>query len=241
MRRADVALLFGLAALGPWACGEATDTPDGGLPADAAPAADARAPDDASSPDDAGGADTGAADASASDAAPGPAYLTTITSTEAFVSLSRAMGVKYILRVEGATPRAPLLESCYFQNTARYQFHIEFLRTFPELAGLSFQDYEDLVLDPATRIWWGGAVLRVPQRHPISGTAESLGYQIYATNGAVVGLREADIVEVDALLRACIPYAANQLAFLPGDPLQQAFARTVAASLAARGVAVLLR
>lgn len=242
MRTTEYALLLGLAALGPWACGEAADSPDAGQPADAAPQADASSPADAASADT-GAADTGAADAGAADtgAAPGPAYLTTLTSTEAFVSLSRAMGVKYILRVSGATPRAPLLESCYFQNTARYQFHIEFLRTFPELSALSFQDYEDLVLDPASRIWWGGAVLRVPQRHPISGTAESLGYQIYATNGAVVGLREADIVEVDALLRACIPYAANQLAFLPGDPLQQAFARTVAASLAARGVAVLLR
>lgn len=241
MRTIALGLLLTLTLGVSWACGEGADTPDAGQPGDAASAADAAPRADAGELADTGSADTGAADAGAVDAAPGPAYLTTLTSTEAFVSLSRAMGVKYILRVEGATPRAPLLESCYFQNTARYQFHIEFLRTFPELSALSFQDYEDLVLDPATRIWWGGAVLRVPQQHPISGTPVSLGYQIYATNGAVVGLREADIVEVDALLRACIPYAANQLAFLPGDPLQQAFARTVAASLAARGVAVLLR
>jgi hypothetical protein len=240
MRTTELGLLLTLTLGASWACGEGVSTPDAGQPTDAAPQADASGPADAASADT-GAADTGAADAGAADAAPGPAYLTTLTSTEAFVSLSRAMGVKYILRVSGATPRAPLLETCYFQNTARYQFHIEFLRTFPELSALSFQDYEDLVLDPATRIWWGGAVLRVPQQHPISGTPVSLGYQIYATNGAVVGLREADIVEVDALLRACIPYAANQLAFLPGDPLQQAFARTVAASLAARGVAVLLR
>lgn len=226
------------------ACGSEGTPTDAGSP-DAA-VADARPADDAAADTDSGAADAGATDSGigadggpAGDAAPD--YLTTLDSPEEFVSLSRAQSVKYILRVTGATPRAPLMESCYFQNTARFQFHIEFLRTFTELAGLTFQDYETLVLDPMTRIWWGGGLIVVRQRHPISGEPESLAYQIYAENGAVVGLREADIVEVDALLKACVPYAATRLAFQPGDPFQEAFARQIAPSLAQRGIAVLTR
>lgn len=216
------------------ACGSGDDTP-----ADAAAAQDA-APSNDAGLTDAATADAATADAGVEDAGSAPDYLTTLPTLADFVSLSRAQSVKYVLRVEGATPRAPLLEPCYFQNTARYQFHIEFLRSFPELAALGFQDYESLVLAPATRIWWGGGLLVVRQRHPISGDAESLAYQIYAENGAVVGLREADIVEVDALLRACVPFATTRLAFTPGDPFQEQLARQIAPSLAQRGIAVLL-
>lgn len=184
--------------------------------------------------------DAAVLDASGDDAGVAPDYLTTLRSEEDYAALSLAQGVKYLLRVEGAPPRAPLLERCYFQNTKRWEFHIEFLHSFPELATLTSQDYQALVLRPATRIWWGGGTIVLRQRHPISGAPASLAYQIYAENGAVVGLREADIVEVDALLRACIPYAADRLAFFPGDPFQESFARSIAASLAQRGIAVLL-
>jgi hypothetical protein len=201
-------------------------------PADAGVHEDAAAQDDAATPEDA------SADAGGGDAAPD--YLVRLDTTADFVAMSRAQSVKYILRVDGAAPRAPLLETCYFQNTARYQFHIEFLHTFPDLAGLTFQDYEALVLRSATRIWWGGGVLRLQRRHPISGEPESLGYQIYAENGAVVGLREADVIEVDRLLKSCMPYAERLLAFYPGDPFQEQFARQKANDFMQRGIAVIL-
>jgi len=217
------ALVFALLA----GCGESGSVADASVVLDdAATFADASGFDDAAAIADGGVA--------------GPDFRTTLTAQTEFDGLARNGGVKYLLDKPGATPRAPLLEACYFQNTAKFEFHIEFLHSFAELAGVTFRDYEALVLQRPTRIWWGGAVLVTRQRHPISGEPISLAYQVYAENGAVSGLTKEDIVEVDRILKACMPYAVTRLAFVPGDPFQQSLARREADSLRQQGIAVLL-
>ena len=200
-----------------WACGGSSDLPDGGAAADAV----AR---------DAEPGDLGRTDGSTT----APNYLTVLSTPEDYRRMEApTTDLKYLLRVNGRPLKAPLVEPCYFQNTARYPYHIVFLQTFPELAQLSFNEYMDLVLRRPTRVWWGGGLTRLDP--------QTIGYALYAENGAVVGINEADVVEVDGLLKGCIPWATTALGFLPGDPFQQQFARTHAASLAGQGVRVILR
>lgn len=104
------------------------------------------------------------------------------------------------------------------------------------------QQYTNMVLRPSTRVWWGGGMQRwTGRRHPISGLNEVMVYSIYADpGGGGTGLTEANIREVDTLLKGCAPFAINTLAFLPQDPYQEQLARQVQGSLMDAGVAVYL-
>jgi hypothetical protein len=166
-------------------------------------------------------------------------YLTKLLTPEDLALLQgKADHVKYIGLVHGAPVQPPIVEPCYFQNMTLYPWHIIFLASFPGLEGMTTDEYAKLVLNSTTRIWWGGGVLRYEVVHPISGEPESLAYTIYAEGGAA--LSEQEIVEVDALLKSCIPYATKRLAFYPSDPAQKQLAQQSQASLAQQGVAVLI-
>jgi pyruvate, water dikinase len=187
-----------------------------------------------------------ATDAGPVDAAPdardgdaGPLrYLERLETPADMAALQSASGdVKYLLRVEGQTP--PLPQASLFQNTARYPFHLDFLRSFPETAALTNPAYESLVLYEG-RVWWGGAVHLWPSvTHPLTGVAGVMSYALYAdvrVSGPPFDLE--DIVEVDAKLKAAVPFAAALLCFVPWSSSQIVRAQQLEADLAAAGVAV---
>jgi len=210
------------------ACSGTTTTGgDAGQAADAAVALDAGAAEDAGS----GPVDAGATSR------------TQLGSQEEFTDLQGTMGeVKYLAQVDGVTPETPLLEPCLFQDTLQFPYHIQFLRTFPGREDMSNTQYIAMVLRPSSRVWWGGGMLRrVGQPHPISMAGEVILYTIYADNAGGAGLVEADIREVDARLKSCMPYAVNLLAFAPSDNAQTALAGQVQAALAQDGIAVVVQ
>lgn len=129
--------------------------------------------------------------------------------------------VKYLSVLEGATPPAPFESGCLFQDMHLWEYHIEFLRSFPELAGLPYDDYLAMVLKRPSRVLWGGAVQAWPQvKHPRTGQPGIVTYLVYSEPG-VGSLRAEDLVEVDAQLEACLPYAHDRIVFVPGDEYQR--------------------
>lgn len=210
-----------LVLLAVWGCNGDPAAPDTGAP-------DAGA--DAGLEPDAGGEDAGSTDAE-------PGFATSLPDLESLRALEGERGsVKYLAPAPGAPIREPLREACYFQDTERWPFHLQFLQSFPELADLTFEEYVDLVLRPATRVWWGGALQLYPQAlHPISGQAGVIIFTVYDDTG---GLTPDHVVEVDGILDACMPFARDALAFFPEDPAQNAMARNARTELEGRDVAV---
>ena len=188
-----------------------------------------------------GGLDAGAdASADAADAyVPGPDYLERIETAQDYASLQgEGREVKYLATVDGRDPLRP--EECLFQNTARYPFHIQFLRgVFPELVNLDFQTYVDLVLHQATRRWWGGELKRFDRiTHPLSGQPGITIYTVYTERGPTETLSVAQIVEIDRRLKACAPALASELVFVAASTEQEAYIRPLVPELNAMGVAV---
>ena len=66
--------------------------------------------------------------------------------------------LKFLLRVDGRQPPAPLAGECVFQNTALFPWHIQFLLSFEQLAYLDTSSYLELVLRRSSRVWLGGRV-----------------------------------------------------------------------------------
>lgn len=191
--------------------------------------------------EDAVAQDSGAADAGPTDLGPAPPYLTELTSPLDFLRLQGSRDhVKYLATVRGATTTPPLVEDCYFQNMDLFPYHIDFLHSFSQTSTLSTQRYGELVLRRPTRIWWGGGLMLFRRVHPISGASPVLGYTIYTESVGESAIRESDVLEVDALLKSCAPYADQILAFYPSDNFQRTFAQRSMASLMAQGVGVLL-
>jgi pyruvate, water dikinase len=206
--------------------GDAATTPDGDAEVDAVLDAAADAPD-GDVPD---GGETG------------PSHLTRLESPADLAELQAAGGsVKYLARVDGREPPTPLTDECLFQNTRRFPLHLQFLHHFPELVGLSFSDYMAMVLRRDSRVWWGGDVRPWPATpHPVTGLFGVYTYTVYAEATGGGGLTVAEVAEVDARLKACAPFAADLLVFLPDDVAQQAFVRAERAALLEAGVVAIL-
>jgi hypothetical protein len=146
-------------------------------------------------------------------------------------------GVKYLANTRTATKSEPLLDDCYFQNMARYAWHVAFLQSFPELAAIDYQTYLAWVLRPASRRLWGGHVRAYPNvAHPDTGAIGIVTYTIYSDPGT---LRVEDILEVAPIMRGCVPFAAGFLVFLAETPDQKILVQNNAGTLAAAGVAVI--
>lgn len=224
--------IFGLLA----ACDGPAPTPDGGSDAATpdAPTTDAGTDAATDAPSDApsdGGPDA---------PVPGPDYLTSIGTEADYASIAgEGDEVKYLATVDGRDPVLP--HECLFQNTARYAFHIQFLRAaFPdELGTLDFDTYVSLVLDAPTRRWWGGALDRYARiAHPLSGHPGITTYTVYQSSGAGENLSVDQIVEIDARMKSCAPALAAELVFVPSGADQEDHVRPLVAELNARGVAV---
>lgn len=172
---------------------------------------------------------------------PDGGYLVHLASPDDLATLSKDDAeVKYLARVEGATPPAPLTADCYFQDMHLYDWHLEFLRSFPELADLQPAAYTAMVLARRTRSLFGGSVRPYPGAvHPRTGAHGVLAYTVYSEplTGSLVA---ADLVALDATLERCIPFAADLLVFVPTDALQKQLAMSQRPALAAADVDVLL-
>ncbi|MCC6874950.1 MAG: hypothetical protein IT378_11650 [Sandaracinaceae bacterium] len=176
------------------------------------------------------------------DASSGPDSLTTIGSLDELGSLAGSRGeVKWLSGADGVAPRAPIGAGCLFQNTARWPYHIQFLLQLPETATMTFDEYVDAVLRRPTRSWWGGEVRFAPGvAHPLTGEPGTLLYSLYTEDTAGSRLVAGDVREVDRRMRECMPFAASQLAFVPGSNEQLATATSIRAELAAEGIAIVL-
>jgi hypothetical protein len=201
-------------------------------------------PGDAGMPDggvDAKGSEDSGADlpdVSGPDA--GPWFMTALTSSGALAGLVGPTGdVKYLSPVAGVIPRPPITEPCYFQNMNVFDYHLRFLRSFPELATLTATEYRDLVLRRPSRIWWGGGVKYYPATsHPSAGQGVT-AWTVYHEVAGADRLSSDDLVDVHSILSECVGFSPNRLAFLPTDPFQITFARQERAALLGRGIAVI--
>lgn len=192
----------------------------GGGPADAALGA---------APDAGMSADTG----------PVGSYLTRLDRAADLAALAAGDGeIKYLAPVSGKDRQPPLTADCYFQNMHQYSWHLLFLKSFPELSALDLDSYVSMVLRRPSRTLWGGAVKPWPAvKHPLTEAEGIVAYTVYTETNAASALTEADIVEVDARLKACAPFAAAMLAFVPSDVSQESLARGLVPSLEAKGIA----
>lgn len=190
-----------------------------------------------------GGADAGPLlDGSAPDGGPGndePLHaLETLASLSDFTRLSTADNeVKFLLAADEdrAWSGAP---DCVFQNTELYAYHIQYLRTLPELEQLSTQRYEDWILWRATRKLYAGVLkLHASARHPATQQLGVLGYSVYtaATPAELIELDE--LRAVDSLLRQCAPALEALFAYVPQTPAALSWAEHHADDLDDAGIA----
>ena len=176
---------------------------------------------------DAGHSDAGVQDASAPPP-PDPRFRSRLSSAADLSALVDPNGdgaIKFLAGKDGAAPIGPLTEPCYFQSARRFEWHIDLLRTFEGLEDLSFDAYTAMVIAPATRRMWGGAV------RPWPG-----GVVTCALYGEELSV--ADVAEATGSLEGCAPIFGSALAFLPGSAAQKAFARASRGALEAAGVQV---
>ena len=164
-----------------------------------------------------------------------------LATSEDLAALSKeGSEVKYLARVPGKVPPAPLTEDCYFQDMHRWQWHIDFLHALPGLEDLPFQAYTSMVLTRATRVLYGGAVKPWPAAvHPRTLNAGVVAYSVYseAFSGS---LTAADLIEADAVLERCIPFAQDLLVFVPTDVAQKQLVIQQKVALTAGDVDVLM-
>lgn len=190
--------------------------------------------------------DAGASDASTdatidadAETPSGPDYLSQLNSAAEYTSLSgEGQEVKFLLHVDGAEP--VIDDECAFQNTARFPYHIQFLRsTFPALSDLDPGTYADLILRRRSRRAFAGSLARHDRTtHPRSGLAGIYTYTVYQDPGPGEGLTLAEFVEVDQRLKGCAPFAAERLVHLPVGVDEEARVRGMREALSAAGVDV---
>lgn len=169
-------------------------------------------------------------------------YLVRLESADDYAQMqAQDTKIKYLNRVDGRAPPAPLDGDCQFQNTRVFPLHLQFIRRFEELGYIDSATYTELVLLEETRVWWGGALQRWPATpHPISNQPGIITYTIYQQNTADQNLTVAHIVEADQRMKGCAPFAQDVLVFLAAGAAQEAHALTIRDELAGQGVAVLL-
>ena len=169
-------------------------------------------------------------------------FLAALTSVDDFEALKGSAGdVKFLAQVDGAPVTAPILEACEFQNTSLYSFHLPFLNSQPGGADITYDQYTDLVIRRAHRVWWGGQVIWLPQTpHPLTNEPGVLAWQLYTEDSNGNRLTLDDVRAGFARLSACTPGFAGTLAVSAYSSEQDATLRTGQAELAADQIAVLL-
>jgi hypothetical protein len=167
-----------------------------------------------------------------------PAFLNTLATPDDFARLSDGQGgeVKYLAPVAGRAPVPPLSAACTFQNMRQHAWHLQFLQSLPELAGISYDAYLSLVMRPSRRLWGGAIKPWAGVAHPRTGAAGVMVYGIYGEPGAVDA---AAIRALDQRLKDCVPFARELLVFVPQTSDQSALLARERAELTAAGIASL--
>lgn len=149
-------------------------------------------------------------------------YKTQLSSAADFQTLQGSRNeLKVILPIEGRDIPTELTETCYFQNTATYPLHINFLRTFNSLSSLSNTQYESMIL-PLSRSLWSGELRKVDNvTHPSTGENNNYLY-IITTDENTLNLQATaeEIITIDKTLKACMPWASNQLIYTTSSQIQ---------------------
>jgi hypothetical protein len=223
--RSVLALCLVVATASTTGCGDDGTTADVGLDASDDVAVDA-------TPDASDGGDA--------DVVEGSAWLDRLVTDEDYAALEgEGREVKYLARLDGREPMLPY--DCLFQNTARYPFHIQFLRGAfaEELGALDLDSYVSIVLRAASRRWWGGSLKRYDRiTHPLSFYPGITTYTVYTQPGSGEDLTVDQIVEVDQRLKGCAPVFDSELVFVPSGDQQMAAVEPLIDDLNSRGVAV---
>lgn len=169
-------------------------------------------------------------------------FLSELPTLEEYAALSaEGAEVKYLTSVEGTEPPSTLFQAsaCAFQNTSRFPYHLQFLRTFPDYAELSPARYEDLVLRRASRVMWGGRLkLFAATPHPKTGNLGVVSYTIYAGTQPSEALTVEDIREVDRKLKTCAPFAEERFVFTPEGAAQLLQVEPLREALLEHGVVI---
>ena len=168
-------------------------------------------------------------------------FLSQLSSVDDLDEVRGAGGdTKFLAQVDGVPVKAPILEPCEFQNTSLYSFHVPFLNAQPGGEDITFDQYVDLVIRRAHRVWWGGDVAFLSTTpHPITGEPGVLIWHAYTEDTAGNQLTLDDVRAVDARLRGCTPGFAGKLAFQPVEQEQTTTVRNGQGELANDGIAVL--
>ncbi len=167
-------------------------------------------------------------------------YRNLLESPTDYAALQAETGgeVKYLFQVDGRTPVAPLYAQCYFQDMHQFDWHMEFLNSFTELADLTFDDYLAYMMRSATRVWWGGAVKIWPAvPHPDTAAPGIVSYWIYADPN---NLTADDIIEIDQIVKNCVAFARDLLVYVPSDPAQKSLTLASTTQLQNAGVSFLM-
>jgi len=192
-----------------------------------------------------GGGGSGAPDGGPADGTDGgaarPNYLERLQSPADFARVQGEEGeVKYLARVAGSKGLPPIDKPCVFQNTELYRGHITFIKSFPELVHIDFDTYLNLVMKNASRVLWGGELKFFSEAiHPRTKARGVLAYFVYADDAPSEALTLAQIAEVDARMKGCVPYAKDLLVLVGMNQTQVARFEAQAGDLRARGIEVL--
>lgn len=190
--------------------------PDGGAP-----------PPDAGAPSEDGGAPV-----------PSPDWLAEFGSMQDFASLAKdGSAVKFLLATSPEDLPEPLAERCLLQNTKRFPYHLQFLQSFPELSELSNPTYESWALFRSTRRFYAGVLELLPSAvHPGTAKLGVLAYTLYTAQTREELLTSAELIELNANLRACMGPLAELLVYVPASSAELAVARAEAEALEQGGV-----
>lgn len=168
--------------------------------------------------------------------------LPVIQNADQYAALSgEGAEVKYLSIVDGTEPPPAFgVATCLFQNTAKFPYHLQFLRSLPGYGELSPERYSDYVLRRASRVMWGGSLKLLPGApHPLTGAPGVLAYTVYTGSEPSELFTVADLAEVDRRLKENAPFAAALLAFMPDGTAQTAALPPLLEPLGAEGIAVL--
>jgi hypothetical protein len=169
-------------------------------------------------------------------------FLDELTSVDDFDSLRGDAGdVNILAQVQGSEVTAPILESCELENTKLYAFHLPFLNAQPGGEHITYDEYTDMVIRRAHRVWWGGQVIWLPSTtHPITNEPGVLAWQIYTEDSAGNRLTLDDVRAAFTRISLCTPGFAHHLAMSPYSDEQTSTLRENRDALASEGIAVLL-
>ncbi len=157
-----------------------------------------------------------------------------VTTWSAFSELATQQGeLKFLLPVDESAQ-----DTCWFQDTEQYPYHLHFLRTLPEYRNMSAEAYQDMVLLRDQRVFYAGALrLFSGTTHPATGQVGILTYTVYTASSGSELLTSEELIHIDRQIKACMGGLATYLVYLPEGNLALAAAEKVSAELEAASVA----